>query len=160
MTKRTASDSAAFPIAPPTDAVPTARSVFVALSPSQFSQFENNEPITPDPYSERFGLRKDRFKALECAHYFTNWKPPREAEDAPAPLHPKQFVLCKLLITPLGYMTLCEEGVLQKGDGRDHQREGYYQWWGMLYKKRTTCLGRPRGEELLYTIEDEYEMIA
>ena len=30
---------------------------------------------------------------------------------------------CKLLITPLGYMTLCEEGTLVKGDGRDHFRE-------------------------------------
>ena len=107
MTKRTA--PAAFPIAPPADPVPTALSLFVALSPTQFSQLGADQPIIPDPYSERFGLRKDRLKALERAHYFTNWTPPHEVHSA-ALIHQKQFVLCKLLITPLGYMTLCEEG--------------------------------------------------
>ena len=139
MTKRTA--SAAFPTAPPTEPVPTALSVFVALSPAQFNQLETDQPIIPDPFSERFGLRTDRLKALERAHYFSNWTPPQEAQDASPPMHQKQFVLCKLLITPLRYMTLCEEGTLVKGDGRDHSRQGYYQWYGALY------------------IEDEYEMI-
>ena len=54
-------------------------------------------------------------------------------------------------------MTLCEEGILHKGDGKDHQREGYYQWCGPLYKKRYTISGER--EKLLWTIEDEYEMI-
>ena len=130
MTKRTA--SAAFPIEPSTDPVPTALSLFVALSPSQFHQLETDQPITPDPYSERFGLRKDRLKALERTHYFTNWTPPDVSCGAPEPIHPKQFVLCKILITPLSYMTLCEEGTFRKGDGRDHLRDGYYQWYRPL----------------------------
>ena len=54
---------------------------------------------------------------------------------SPEPIHQKQFVLCKILITPLGYMTLCEEGTLRKGDGRDHLRDGHYQWYGPLYVK-------------------------
>ncbi len=98
MTKRTA--SAAFPIEPSSDPVPTGLSLLVALSPSQFHQLETDQPITPDPYSERFGLRKDRLKALDRAHYFTNRTP--HAADADAePIHQKQFVLCKILITPL-----------------------------------------------------------
>ena len=156
MTKRTA--SAAFPAVPSTDAVPTCLSVYVALSPTQFHQLETNQPITPDPFSERFGLRSDRLKALEQAHYFTNWLPPHEAQDAGPPIHQKQFVLCKLLITALGYMTLCEEGILVKGDGREHFRPGYYQWHGPLYKKRWSTDGKK--ESLLWTIEDEYEMIS
>ena len=107
MTKRTA--SAAFPAMPPTDAVPTALSVFVALSPTQFHQLETDQPIIPDPFSERFGLRTDRLKALERAHYFTNWTPPQQAPDSSLPIHQKQFVLCKLLTTPLGYMTFVKK---------------------------------------------------
>ena len=148
MTKRTA--SAAFPAVPSTEAV--------ALSPTQFHQLEMNQPIIPDLFSERFGLRSDRLKALERAHYFTNWVPPHEAQDAGPPIHQKQFVLCKLLITVLGYMTLCEEGILVKGDGRDHFRPGYYQWYGPLYKKRWSTDGKK--ETLLWTIEDGYEMIS
>ena len=84
--------------------------------------------------------------------------PPKEAQDASPPIHQKQFVLCKLLITPLGYMTLCEEGILVKGDGRDHFRQGYYQWYGPLYKKRWTSEGKK--DTLLWVIEDEYDMIS
>ena len=54
-------------------------------------------------------------------------------------------------------MTLCEEGTLVKGDGRDHFREGYYQWYGPLYKKRCSTDGKR--DSLLWVIEDEYEMI-
>ena len=43
-----------------------------------------------------------------------------------------QTIICKLLITSLGYMTLMEEGVLEKGDGHNHHRQGYYRWWGPL----------------------------
>ena len=49
MTKRTA--SAAFPMPPPTESVPTALSVYVALSPVQFHQLETDQPIIPDPFS-------------------------------------------------------------------------------------------------------------
>ena len=104
MTKRTA--SAAFPAMPPTDPVPTALSVFVALSPTQFHQLETDQPVIHDPFSERFGLRTDRLKALERAYYFTNWTPPQQAPDSSLPIQQKQFVLCKLLITPLGYDSL------------------------------------------------------
>ena len=76
MTKRTA--SAAFPLEPSSDPVPTALSLYVVLSPSQFNQLERDQPITSDPYSERFGLPKDRLKA-------TNWTPPHASGDAPEP---------------------------------------------------------------------------
>ena len=90
MTQRTAE---AFPMATRADPVPTALSVFVVLSPAQFSQLEPDQPITPDPYSEGFGLRKDRLKAFERAHYFTNWTPPQEVQDTTEPFHQKHFVL-------------------------------------------------------------------
>ena len=112
MTKRTA--SAAFPLGPSSDPVPTALSLYVALSPSHFNQLETDQPITPDPYSERFGLRKDRLKALERAQYFATWTPYHASGDAPEPIRPKQFVLCNILITPVGYMTLCEEGTFAR----------------------------------------------
>ena len=55
-------------------------------------------------------------------------------------------------------MTLCEEGTLVKGDGRDHFRDGYFQWYRPLYKSRSTTIG-PK-TQLLWVIEDEYEMIS
>ena len=108
----------------------------------------------------RTGLRKDRLKALERTHYFTNWTPPDVSCGAPEPIHRKQFVLCKILITPLSYMTLCEEGTFRKGDGRDHLRDGYYQWYRPPYKKRSTTLTPESSCKLLWTFEDEYEMIS
>ena len=158
MTKRIT--SATFPLEPSSDPVPTALSLYVALSPSQFNQLETDQPITPDPYSERFGLREDRLKALERAHYLTNWTPPHASGDAPEPIHQKQFVLCKILITPLGYMTPCEEGTLRKGDGRDYLRDGHYQWYGLLYKKRSTTTSPKDSWQLLWVIEDKYEMVS
>ena len=47
---------------------------------------------------------------------------------------------------------------LRKGDGRDHLRDGHYQWWGPLYKKRSTTISPKGSWQLLWVIEDEYEM--
>ena len=57
MTKRTA--SAAFPAMPPTDPVPTALSVFVALSPTQFHQLETDQLI-PFPKGLAYALIASR----------------------------------------------------------------------------------------------------
>lgn len=67
-------------------------------------------------------------------HDFTNWCPP-ETKDLPEKVHPKQFMILKILITALGYMTLLEENVSEKGDGRDHYREGYFRWYGPIGEK-------------------------
>ena len=40
----------------------------VALDPIQLAQLQDNLPIVPGPYSERFGLRSDPIKAAEHAH--------------------------------------------------------------------------------------------
>ena len=85
---------------------------------------------------------------MERAHYFANWSPSQSSEE----------VVCKLFITSLGYMTLMEEKVLEKGDGHNHHREGYYSWWGPHCNKKT---GMNSGvEHLLFSIEDEFTEIS
>ena len=50
------------------------------------------------------------------------------------------------------------EKVLEKGDGHNHHREGYYSWWGPHCNKRT---GMNSGvEHLLFSIEDEFTEIS
>ena len=78
--------------------------LFVALSPVQFAMLTDRRPILPDPYSLRFGLRSDPLKAFERAHYFMSWSapyaepPPRESI--------KQYMLCSIVFTPQGVLTL------------------------------------------------------
>ena len=105
-----------------------------------------------------FQARTDIIKSVERAHYFMNWSPSQTSESTPEIVHQKKFVFRKLLITSLGYMTLMEEGVLEKGDGHNHHREGYYRWWGPFCRKRT---GMNSGvERLQFSIEDEYTEIS
>ncbi len=115
------------------------------------------EEVTPDPFSSRSGLRTG-LKSVERAHYFMNWSPSQTSESTPEIVHQKEFVICKLLIASLGNMTLMEEGVLEKGDGHNHRREGYYRWWGPPCRTRT---GMNSGvEHLLVCIEDGYTEIS
>ena len=76
---------------------------------------QDAQPILPDPYSERFGLRADPIKAAEHAHYFMSWAPPY----CDAPEHIKKYMMCKIGIAGVGYMYLTENNILRKGDGTD-----------------------------------------
>ena len=127
--KRAATGSFVQPDIHATISVPTCLSVYVAPNLAQFARFE---AIIPDPYSCRFGLRTDIIKSAESAHYFMNWSPSQTSESTTESVHQKKFIICKLLITSLGYMTLMEEGDLEKDDGHNHHRQGYYRWWGPL----------------------------
>ena len=66
-------------------------SLFVGLNPVQFQCLQDDRPILPDPYSERFGLRSDPIKASERAHYFMSWTQEN---------HIKKYMICQ---THLGY---------------------------------------------------------
>ena len=106
-------------------ACPGSLTLFVALNPKQFEDLQCGKPVLPDPYSGRFGLRSDQAVAVKRGYEFTNWHPasvsdppPAASEsDPPPPVHPKQFMIMKVLLTAQGYMTLMEENVLVKGDG-------------------------------------------
>ena len=137
--------------------IPDALTVFVALTPTQFAQLSSDQPVLPDPYSGRFGLRTDQLKAVERASIFMNWRAGEENVPQDAPVHPKRFVVCCLKITHLGYFTLMEDGIIEKGDGSNHYREGHYRWNGPLFKERVVI--RNGKEELLFRISDEFIQI-
>ena len=92
--------------------------LFVALSPLRFAMLTDRRPILPGPYSLRrlrFGLRTDPLKAFERAHYFMSWSAPY-AE--PPPRHSiKKYMLCSIVFTPQGVLTLLLANILEKGDG-------------------------------------------
>ncbi len=73
------------------------------------AHLQDDQPILPDPYSERFGLRADRIKAAERAHYFMSWAPPYC--EAPGQSHIKKYMICKIGITGVGYMFLTENNI-------------------------------------------------
>ena len=75
-----------------------------ALNPTQFAQLQDDQPILPDPYSERFGLRADPFKAAERAHYFMSCAPPNHSP--PEQTHIKKYMICKIAFTSIGFMHL------------------------------------------------------
>ena len=81
--------------------------MFVALNPKQFDDLQRGKPVLPDPYSGRFGLRSSQEVAVKRGYEFTNWHPAGVSDHAP-PVHPKQFMIMKLLLTAQGYMTLME----------------------------------------------------
>jgi len=136
-------------------ACPGSLTLFVALSPKQFDDLQRGKPVLPDPYSGRFGLRSSQEVAVKRGYEFTNWHPAGVSDHAP-PVHPKQFMIMKLLLTAQGYMTLMEENVLVKGDGSNPCREGYFRWWGPLVQSRSALVNGK--EELLFTICESYDM--
>ena len=143
---------------------PGSLTLFVALNPKQFEDLQCGKPVLPDPYSGRFGLRSSQAVAVKRGYEFTNWHPasvsdppPAASESDPPPaVHPKQFMIMKLLLTAQGYMTLMEENVLVKGDGSNPCREGYFRWWGPLVQSRSALVNGK--EELLFTICESYDM--
>ena len=126
--------------------------LYVALNPTQFAQLQDDLPILPDPYSERFGLRSDPIKAAERPNYFMTWAPPYC--EAPDQSHIKKYMICKIGITGVGYMS--ENNILQKGDGSDPFRPGHYRWHGPLQKSLHGKDQASNIEYLICSFEDEY----
>ena len=125
--------------------------LFLALSPIQFACLTDKRPILPDPYSLRFGLRSDPLKAFERAHYFMTWSAPY-AEPPPA-FSIKKFMLCSVVFSPQGVLTLLLSGALEKGDGVDPNRSGYWRMRGpMFYELR----GSDPAATLLYKFDNQY----
>ena len=129
----------------------------MAFNPTQFAPLQDDPPILPDTYSERFGLRADPIKAAERARYFMSWAPPDHSP--PEQTHIKKCMICTFGITSIGYMHLMENGTLQKGDGHNPFRTGYYRWHGPMHR----CMkGRDEAqntEHLLGLFENEYTEI-
>ena len=128
--------------------------LYVALNPTQFAHLQDDLPILPDPYSERFGLRSDPIKTAERAHYFMSWALPYC--EAPDQSHIKKYMICKIGITGVGYMFLTENNILQKGDGADPFRPGHYHWHGPMHKCMHGKDPASNIEYLIYRFEDEY----
>ena len=107
--------------------IPDGLTLFVALTPNQFLQLCSDQPVVPDPYSGRFGLRANQLTAVQRAHEFMNWRQDGRDPGNDGEVHQKKFVVCMLKITPLGYFALMEAGALEKGDGVNHYRVHKYK---------------------------------
>ena len=83
------------------EGIPDHLTLFVALSPNQFAQLCDNKPVTPDPYSGRFGLRSNRLTAVQRAHDFMNWKQDGREPAQEGYVHQKKFVVGTIKISPL-----------------------------------------------------------
>lgn len=127
--------------------------LYVALSPNQKKQFDSDEEVTPDEKSGRFGLRSTAAKAVERAHKFMNWK--ESEEDQKLEIPEAEFVLYSIKISALGFLVLTESNVLERGDGQDHFRVGYYRWIGSLSKSRSAFVDGV--ERNLFTMSAEIE---
>ena len=125
--------------------------LYLALSPIQFACLTDKRPILPDPYSLRFGLRSDPLKAFERAHYFMTWSAPY-AERPPA-LPIKKFMLCSVVFSPQGILTLLLSGALEKGDGVDPNRSGYWRVRGPMFHELRAS---DPAKTLLYSFDNQY----
>ncbi len=104
--------------------IPDGLTPFVALTPNKFLQLCSDQPVVPDPYSGRFGLRASQLTAVQRAHEFMNWRQDGRDPVNDGEVHQKKFVVCTLEVTPLGYFAFMEQGTLEKGDGLNHYRDG------------------------------------
>ena len=141
--KRTASQALEDPVPPILKPV-LELTLHIALSPIQFQALLDQRPIVPDPYSSR-GLRTDPLKALERAHYFMNWSAPYASPSPQTEI--KKFMLCKINFSPVGVLTLQQEGLLEPGDGRDADRKGYFRYKGPLFHQ---LIGEHHGAQMEY----------
>ena len=136
---------------PPTLRPATELRLFVALNPVQFAMLTDHRPILPDPYSLRLGLRTDPIKAIERAHYFMSWSAPYAD---PPPRHSiKKYMCCCINFTPQGVLTLLLANILEKGDGADPNRAGYFRIRGPLYHE---LRGSDANQTLFYHFENHY----
>ncbi len=130
--------------------VPDHLSLFVALCPNQFLELCSEQPVIPDPFSGRFGLRATQLIAVQRAHEFMNWRQEGRERGQDGHFHQKKFVVCTMKIFPLGYMMLMEEGTSEKGDGHNFYRDGYFRWNGRLQISRTVISKGVADERFMY----------
>ena len=123
--------------------IPDGLTLFVALTPNQFLQLCCEQPVVSDPYSGRFGLRANQLTAVQRAHEFMNWRQDGRDPGNDGHVQQKKFVVCTLKITPLWYFALMEAGTLQKGDGSNHYRDGYFRWNGRSSKRELSSIKVP-----------------
>ena len=127
-----------------TRAVIQTLTLWIAFTPKQLSDLQSRKPAWPDVYSKRFGLRTSPEKAVERAHSFMDWAP----EGPRNQLSPKDFFLCQVEFSPLGYMNLVEQGVLLK------YKDEEYRWSGCIHAQEEDNEGR-----LLYRLLDTVHTI-
>ena len=127
-----------------TRAVIQTLTLWIAFTPKQLSDLQSRKPAWPDVYSKRFGLRTSPEKAVERAHSFMDWAP----EGPRNQLSPKDFFLCRVEFSPLGYMNLVEQGVLLK------YKDEEYRWSGCIHAQEEDNEGR-----LLYRLLDSVHTI-
>ena len=127
-----------------TRAVIQTLTLWIAFTPKQLSDLQSRKPAWPDVYSKRFGLRTSPEKAVERAHSFMDWAP----EGPRNQLSPKDFFLCRVEFSPLGYMNLVEQGVLLK------YKDEEYRWSGCIHAQEEDNEGR-----LLYRLLDTVHTI-
>ena len=121
---------------------------------NQFVQLCSDRPVVPDPYSGRFGLRANQLTAVQRAHEFMNWRQDGRDPGNDGHVHQKKLVVCTLKITSLWYFALIEQGTLEKGDGSNHRRAGYFRWNGPLFKETTVI--HKGTNEVFFRIMDEF----
>ena len=127
-----------------TRAVIQTLTLWIAFTPKQLSDLQSRKPAWPDVYSKRFGLRTSPEKAVERAHSFMDWAP----EGPRNQLSPKDFFLCQVEFSPLGYMNLVEQGVLLK------YKDEEYRWSGCIHAQEEDNEGH-----LLYRLLDTVHTI-
>ena len=76
--------------------IPDGLTLFVALTPNQFNQLCSDQPVVPDPYSGRFGLRADQLTAVQHAHESMNWRQDGRDAGNDGHVHQKKIVVCTL----------------------------------------------------------------
>ncbi|CAL1140608.1 unnamed protein product [Cladocopium goreaui] len=85
----------------------------------------NGRAVTPDEFSQRFGLRTSPAAAIERAHYFMEWTP----EGPRGQFAPEHFTVSEVQISALGYMKKMEAGILA------NHKPGEYRWYGAMQRE-------------------------
>ncbi len=83
--------------------------LYIALTEPQFEQLKSTGSCSPDPFSQRWGLRRDPNAAIERSYYFNNWK---SATCWEAIFNKKSFLICKAKLSAVGLLRLTEAGRL------------------------------------------------
>lgn len=109
-----------------------------------FSMYINGRAVTPDEFSQRFGLRTSPAAAIERAHYFMEWTP----EGPRGQFAPEHFTVSEVQISALGYMKKMEAGILA------NHKPGEYRWYGAMQREEQDEQGR-----LLYRFGDAAQSI-
>lgn len=65
----------------------------------------------------------------------------------------KKYMLCSVVFTPQGVLTLLLAGALEKGDGTDPNRAGYFRMRGPMFHE---LRGSDPAATLYYRFENQY----